>query len=381
MRAWTFGEAVASGQWGIREPVPEAPEVAPDILIVPLAAFDRAGHRIGYGAGYYDMTINALRAKKKVTAIGIAFAAQEIPPGSSDRARRAARSRANGARDHRFPRDLKAHAHPLYRRCRRPLRPHHRSERLPGLIADWKLDLVVVNGENAAGGFGITEVIYNEFIDAGADAITLGNHAWDQREALVFIERAPRLIRPLNYPKGTPGRGAALVDTKNGKRALVINAMGRIFMDPLDDPFAAIERELSACALKSGADAIVIDFHCEATSEKQAMGYFTDGRASLVVGTHTHAPTADDRILPNGTAFVSDVGMTGDYDSIIGMNKDEPLNRFLRKLPGAKFEASTGPATLCGLAVETDDATGLARKVGALRLGGILQETRPNFWD
>ena len=170
--------------------------------------------------------------------------------------------------------------------------------RLPGLIADWKLDLVVVNGENAAGGFGITEVIYNELIDAGADAITLGNHAWDQREALVFIERAPRLIRPLNYPKGTPGRGAALVDTKNGKRALVINAMGRIFMDPLDDPFAAIERELSACALKSGADAIVIDFHCEATSEKQAMGYFTDGRASLVVGTHTHAPTADDRILP-----------------------------------------------------------------------------------
>jgi 2',3'-cyclic-nucleotide 2'-phosphodiesterase len=255
------------------------------------------------------------------------------------------------------------------------------AERLPKLIADWKLDLVVVNGENAAGGFGITEVIYNEFIDAGADAITLGNHAWDQREALVFIERAPRLIRPLNYPKGTPGRGTALIDTKNGKRALVINAMGRIFMDPLDDPFAAIERELSACALKSGADAIIIDFHCEATSEKQAMGYFTDGRASLVVGTHTHAPTADDRILAGGTAFVSDVGMTGDYDSIIGMNKDEPLNRFLRKLPGAKFEPSNGPATLCGLAVETDDATGLARQVGAVRLGGILRETRPKFWN
>ena len=253
-------------------------------------------------------------------------------------------------------------------------------ERLPGLIADWKLDLVVVNGENAAGGFGITEVIYNELIDAGADAITLGNHAWDQREALVFIERAPRLVRPLNYPKGTPGRGAALVESKNGKRALVINAMGRIFMDPLDDPFAAVERELAACALRSGADAIIIDMHCEATSEKQAMGFFCDGRASLVVGTHTHTPTADDRILPNGTAFVSDVGMTADYDSIIGMNKDEPLNRFLRKLPGSKFEASSGPATLCGLAVETDDATGLARKVGAVRLGGILQETRPAFW-
>ena len=255
------------------------------------------------------------------------------------------------------------------------------TERLPALISDWKLDLVVANGENAAGGFGITEVIYNELVDAGADAITLGNHAWDQREALVFIERAPRLIRPLNFPKGTPGRGAALVDAKNGKRALVINAMGRIFMDPLDDPFAAVERELAVCALKTGADAIVIDFHCEATSEKQAMGYFTDGRASLVVGTHTHAPTADDRILPAGTAFVSDVGMTADYDSIIGMNKDEPLNRFLRKLPGAKFEPSNGPATLCGLAVETDDATGLARKVGAVRLGGILQEAWPEFWD
>src|SRR5215471_13723530 len=254
-------------------------------------------------------------------------------------------------------------------------------ERLPRLVSDWKLDCVVVNGENAAGGFGITEPIYHELIDAGADAVTLGNHAWDQREALVFIERAPRLIRPLNYPKGTPGRGAALVETKNGRHALVINAMGRIFMDPLDDPFAAIERELSACALKSGADAIVIDFHCEATSEKQAMGYFTDGRATLVVGTHTHAPTADDRILPHGTAFISDVGMSGDYDSIIGMNKDEPLNRFLRKLPGTKFEASTGPATLCALAVETDDATGLARQVGAVRLGGILQEARPKFWE
>src|ERR1041384_1977650 len=166
---------------------------------------------------------------------------------------------------------------------------------LPSLVRDWQLDFVVINGENAAGGFGITEAIYNEMIDAGADAITLGNHAWDQREALVFIERAPRLIRPINYPPGTPGRGAAMIDTKNGKRALGINVMGRIFMDALDDPFAAVERELSACALGSGADAIVIDMHCEATSEKQAMGYIADGRASLVVGTHTHVPTSDHR--------------------------------------------------------------------------------------
>ena len=254
-------------------------------------------------------------------------------------------------------------------------------ERLPGLVKNWKLDLVVVNGENAAGGFGITEAIYNELVDAGADAVTLGNHAWDQREALVFIERAPRLVRPVNYPKGTPGRGAALVDTKTGKRALIINVMGRIFMDALDDPFAAVERELAACPLKSGADAIVLDMHCEATSEKQSMGYFVDGRVSLMVGTHTHSPTADHRIMPGRTAFVSDVGMTGDFDSVIGMTKDEPLNRFLRKISGAKFEPASGPATLCGLAVETDDATGLACKVGAVRLGGVLEEARPKFWE
>ena len=254
-------------------------------------------------------------------------------------------------------------------------------ERLPGLIKDWTLDLVVVNGENAAGGFGITETIYNELIDAGADAVTLGNHSWDQREALVFIERAPRLIRPVNYPKGTPGRGAALVDTKNGKRALVINAMGRIFMDALDDPFAGVERELAVCPLKSGADAIVLDMHCEATSEKQSMGYFVDGRVSLVVGTHTHCPTADHRIMPGRTAFVSDVGMTGDFESVIGMNKDEPLNRFLRKIPGSKFEPASGPATLCGLAVETDDSTGLAARVGPVRLGGVLEQARPGFWE
>jgi hypothetical protein len=254
-------------------------------------------------------------------------------------------------------------------------------ERLPGLVKEWKLDLVAVNGENAAGGFGITEAIYQDLIDAGADAITLGNHAWDQREALVFIERAPRLVRPLNYPAGTPGRGAAMIEAKNGARVLVLNAMGRVFMDPLDDPFAAVERELAACALKSGADAIIIDFHCEATSEKQAMGYFVDGRASLVVGTHTHAPTADHRVLPGGTAFVSDAGMTGDFDSVIGMLKDEPLGRFLRKIPTAKFEPATGPATLCGLAVETDDKSGLATRIGAVRLGGCLEEARPRFWE
>jgi 2',3'-cyclic-nucleotide 2'-phosphodiesterase len=254
------------------------------------------------------------------------------------------------------------------------------TERLPGLIRDWKLDFVVVNGENSAGGFGITEAIYNELIDSGADAITLGNHAWDQKEALVFIERAPRLIRPINYPAGTPGRGAALCDAKSGARVLVVNAMGRIFMEPLDDPFAAIDRELTACPLAKGVDVIIFDFHAETTSEKQSMAYFCDGRASIVVGTHTHAPTADLRILPGGTAFMSDVGMTGDYDSVIGMTKEEPLQRFTRRISSARFEAASGPATLCGIAVETDPATGLATRVGPVRLGGCLEQATPAFW-
>ena len=254
-------------------------------------------------------------------------------------------------------------------------------ERLPGLIRDWQLDFVAINGENAAGGFGITEAIYQDLIDAGADVITGGNHSWDQREALVFIERAPKLLRPINFPTGTPGRGVALIEARNGARVLVVNVMGRIFMDPLDDPFAAVERELAACPLKRAADAIIVDIHCEATSEKQAMGFYCDGRASLVVGTHTHVPTADHQILPGGTAFMSDVGMTGDYDSVIGMTKDEPLNRFLRKIPGARFEPALGPASLCAVAVETDDATGLARRVAAVRLGGRLEEARPAFWE
>jgi hypothetical protein len=253
-------------------------------------------------------------------------------------------------------------------------------ERLPGLIRDWKLDFVAVNGENAAGGFGITEAIYRELIDAGADAITGGNHSWDQKEALVFIERAPKLLRPINFPAGTPGRGAVLCETRGGARVLVVNAMGRIFMEPLDDPFAAIDRELAACPLRQGADAIVVDFHGEATSEKQTMGHFCDGRASLVVGTHTHVPTADLRVLPGGTAFMSDVGMTGDYDSVIGMTKEEPLQRFTRRISAARFEAAAGPATLCGVAVETDPGSGLAARVAAVRLGGVLDPATPAFW-
>ena len=258
---------------------------------------------------------------------------------------------------------------------------HAVTERLPALMQEWRLDFVVVNGENAAGGFGITEAIYKEMIGAGADAVTLGNHAFDQKEALVFIGRAPRLIRPVNYPRGTPGRGAALVDARSGARVLVVNVMGRVFMDALDDPFAALEREIGACPLGTGADVIIVDMHAEASSEKQAMGHFLDGKVSIVAGTHTHVPTADHRVLPGGTAFMTDIGMTGDYDSCIGMVKDEPLSRFLRRIPSGKFEPAQGPATLSGVAVETDDATGLAKRVAAVRLGGQLEEARPPFWQ
>jgi metallophosphoesterase (TIGR00282 family) len=251
---------------------------------------------------------------------------------------------------------------------------------LPGLVRDWKLDLVVVNGENSAGGFGITEAIYHELLDAGADAVTLGNHSWDQREALVFIERAPRLVRPVNYPPGTPGRGAALIETKTGKQALVINGIARIFMQAFDDPFTIIDRELNACPLRERADAILIDFHGEATSEKQAMGYFCDGRASLVVGTHTHVPTSDHRILPGGTAYMTDAGMTGDYESVIGMEREEPLGRFLRGYPAGRFEPASGVATLSGVAVETDDATGLAKRIAPVRIGPMLDQAKPAFW-
>jgi 2',3'-cyclic-nucleotide 2'-phosphodiesterase len=251
---------------------------------------------------------------------------------------------------------------------------------LPMLRERYSPDLVVVNGENAAHGFGITEEIYLGLRDAGADVVTLGNHAFDQREALVFIEREERLIRPCNWIAGCPGRGSTLVTTAKGQRVLVVNAMGRVMIEPsLDDPFPAVERAVESCRLGQDCDAILLDFHAEATSEKMAMGHFLDGRVSLVVGTHTHAPTADHQILPGGTAYLSDAGMTGDYNSVIGMDKAEPLQRFLRKLPVERMRPAEGEATLCGVLVETDDASGLAQLVAPIRMGGRLSQILPEF--
>ena len=253
-------------------------------------------------------------------------------------------------------------------------------QQVPLLRARWSLDFVIVNGENAAGGFGLTETIFEEFLAAGVDAVTLGNHAFDQREAIVFIERQPRLVRPANYPPGTPGRGAAVVENAKGARLLIVNLLGRIFMDALDDPFAALDRELAGHPLGNGCQAVVVDVHAEATSEKWALGHFADGRASAVIGTHTHVPSADHRILSGGTGFVTDVGMTGDYDSVIGMEKDEPLRRFTRRIPSGRFEPALGPATLCGVAVDIDPH-GLTKAIAPVRIGGLLNAAAPDFWD
>ncbi|MEP1231082.1 MAG: TIGR00282 family metallophosphoesterase [Litorimonas sp.] len=250
------------------------------------------------------------------------------------------------------------------------------SAHLPHLRAELGLDAVVINAENAAGGFGITKATAQELFDAGADVLTLGNHSFDQAQGISLIENEPRLLRPCNYPQGqVPGRGAGLYNIK-GFNLLVINVHGRVFMDALDDPFIGVERELSAAPLGDVADAVLVDMHAEATSEKNAMGYFCDGRASLVVGTHQHVPTADTRILPNGTAYQTDAGMCGDYNSIIGMEKEEPLRRFTTRMRGGRFEPASGAGTLCGVYVETD-ARGMALRAEPIRVGGQLSQQIP----
>jgi len=248
---------------------------------------------------------------------------------------------------------------------------------IPRLRDDLKLDAVIVNAENMAGGFGVTQSTCESLFDAGVDVLTLGNHSFDNPAGISVIDNEARLLRPCNYPKGqVPGRGAGLYEIGN-YRLLVINVMGRVFMEALDDPFIAVRKELDAAPLGMVADAVIVDIHAEATSEKQAMGYFCDGDASLVVGTHTHTPTADARILPGGTAFQTDAGMCGDYNSIIGMESEEPLRRFTTRMRGGRFQPASGEATLCGVFVETDNATGLARRIEPIRIDGLLAEHIP----
>ncbi len=250
--------------------------------------------------------------------------------------------------------------------------------RLPGLRADLRLDFVVVNGENASSGAGLTADHAKGLLAAGADCLTLGDHAFDQKEMLSFIETEPRILRPLNYARIAPGRGARVFTAAGGRKVLVAQALGQVFMKrPFDDPFSALDAVLRAHPLGGLVQAAIVDIHAEATSEKMGMGHWCDGRASLVVGTHTHVPTADAQILPKGTAYLTDAGMCGDYLSVIGMDPLEPMRRFVTGMGQGRFEPAGGEATLSGVFVETDDATGRALRVVPLRTGGRLAESLP----
>lgn len=251
-------------------------------------------------------------------------------------------------------------------------------ERLPGLRAEWGLDFVVVNGENASSGMGLTAEHAKALLAAGVDCLTLGDHAFDQKDMLSFIEQENRILRPINFAKLAPGKGARLFSDARGRKVLVAQVLGQVFMKrPFDDPFSAIDTVLKAHPLGGLAQAIIVDVHCEATSEKMAMGHWCDGRASLVVGTHTHVPTGDAQILSGGTAYLTDAGMCGDYNSVIGMEKLEPMRRFVTGMPKERFSPANGPATLSGVLVETDDRSGKALSVRMIRIGGRLQEARP----
>ena len=250
---------------------------------------------------------------------------------------------------------------------------------LPKLRESLRPDVVIVNGENSAHGFGLTVDICKEFYELGVDVITSGNHVWDQREIIPYIDRDPKLLRVINLPAGAPGKGFYIHTTQRGQKILVVHAMARLFMDALDDPFAAMDNLLNAYRMGGAVQAVFVDFHGEATSEKMAFGHFLDGRVSAVVGTHTHVPTADLQILPNGTAYQTDAGMCGDYDSVIGFKKENPILRFTRKMPTERLHPAEGEGTFCGVFVETDHRTGLAIAASPVRVGGRLRAVLPDF--
>jgi len=252
------------------------------------------------------------------------------------------------------------------------------TETLPALRAAWKLDFVVVNGENATNGAGLSPDHAKALLEAGVDVLTLGDHAFDQKDMMSFIDSEPRIIRPINYARSAPGRGYRIFDVPGGRKVLVAQVLGQVFMSrPYDDPFSAIETVLKSHPPGGLVQASIVDIHCEATSEKMAMGHWCDGKASLVVGTHTHVATADAQILPGGTAHMSDAGMCGDYNSVIGMDKAEPLRRFVTGMSKGRFKPAEGEATLSGIYVETDDRTGLAKRVEMVRHGGRLSQSGP----
>ena len=247
-------------------------------------------------------------------------------------------------------------------------------KKLPNLIKKKKLDFVIINGENAADpGVGITKKNTEEFFEAGTDVITTGNHVWDQKETMEFITSEKRLLRPENLVKGSPGVGTGIFNSKNNKKVAVINLMGNIFMKKCEDVFEEAKKFIKMVKLKRDADFIIVDLHGEITSEKMAMGYLFDGKATAVVGTHTHVPTSDHRIMEKGTAYQTDIGMCGDYNSVIGMNRDNSLKKFLRDSSAVKHYPALGEATISGLMVMADKKTGLAKKVEPIIVGGVLE--------
>lgn len=247
---------------------------------------------------------------------------------------------------------------------------------LPQVVQAYNPDMTIVNGENAANGAGITIKIAKEFFDLGVDVITLGNHAWDQRELISHIHNHANIVRPANYPPGTPGKGFYLHQVEsNGLKVLVVNMMGRLFMDPLDDPFRCMEDILLHYRLGQNVDAIFVDFHAETTSEKMSFAHHFDGRISAVVGTHTHIPTADTHVLSHGTAYQTDAGMTGAYDSVIGVDKHLAAHRFVKKIPGERPRPAKGAGTLCGCVIDLKAVEGLATSIKPVRIGGVLQTT------
>ena len=245
---------------------------------------------------------------------------------------------------------------------------------IPQARHEHALDFVVINGENAAAGFGITPAICDDFLKAGADVITTGNHVWDQQEIIPRLSKDTRILRPHNYPETVPGTGAVLVKNNKGKSLLVLHVQGQLFMhENLSCPFACADAALKQYTLGANANAILVDIHAEATSEKAALGHYLDGRVSAVIGTHTHIPTSDARVLAGGTAYQTDAGMCGDYDSVIGMDKAAPIKRFVNKATKLnRLTVAAGVATVCGLIIETDDKTGLAVKVEPVKKGGSL---------
>jgi len=248
---------------------------------------------------------------------------------------------------------------------------------LPKIIKEKKIDFVIVNGENAAdSGVGISKKNTEDFFNAGTDVITSGNHIWDQKETMEFIKNEKRLLRPENSLKPSPGEGVGIFNSKKNKKVAVINLMGNVFMKQSEDVFQAAKNFLERVKLKRDADFIVVDIHGEITSEKMAMGYLFDGKATMVVGTHTHVPTSDHRVMEKGTAYQTDLGMCGDYNSVIGMNRDNSLKKFFKDPSAKKHFPALGEVTISGLIVIADDSTGLAKKVEPIILGGSLQERK-----